>query len=81
MIAVYIKDGKLQGKSGWLFTIDGRTAEVVTRKEIIRVDREFIRPLSLARTFAEIDDLVEAYIKGDLDADGTSPEGTTEVGC
>ena len=66
MIGVYIKNGKHKGARGWLFTIDGRTAEVVTRNGIIRVDHDVIKPLSQANTFDEIDNYAEAYLKGEL---------------
>lgn len=79
MIGVYIKNGKHKGARGWLFTIDGRTAEVVTRNGIIRVDHDVIKPLSQANSFAEIDNYVEAYLKGELNADGTDTERPTEV--
>lgn len=62
MIGVYVFNGKCQGARGFLFTIDSRTAEVVTSTKIIRVDRDHIRPLGIAQTFNHIDEMVEEYL-------------------
>ena len=65
MIGVYVKDGKLKGERGFLFAIDSRTAEVVTRTQIIRVDRAHLRPLTIAQTFTEIDKYVEELLEAE----------------
>ena len=61
MLAVYIKDGIHKGKYGYLFTIDARTAEVVTRNEILRVDRCLIQPLDITTSFDCMDTMVKTY--------------------
>ena len=63
MIGVYIKDGEFKGRYGILFTIDGRTCEVVTQDEIIRVDRKFIKPLDMVQSFDAVAALKETLIK------------------
>lgn len=62
MIGVYILSGNETGKYGFLFSIDARTAEVVTQTGIIRVDRREIKPLDIANSFEELSNLVERII-------------------
>lgn len=62
MIGVYVFNGNDKGERGFLFTIDSRTAEVVTSTKILRVDRQFLRPLGIANTFDEIDRMVYEYL-------------------
>ena len=61
MLAVYIKAGIHKGKYGYLFTIDARTAEVVTRNEILRVDRCLIQPLDVTTSFESMDTMIKTY--------------------
>ena len=68
MIAVYVLNGKEIGKSGFLFSVDARTAEVITRTAIIRVDRTQIKPLDIANSFDEVDNLVEKIIMSPMTA-------------
>ena len=62
MIGVYILTGNEEGKYGFLFSIDARTAEVITQTGIIRVDRSQIKPLDIANSFDEVSKLVEKII-------------------
>jgi len=62
MIGVYILSGKKEGKRGILFSVDARTAEVVTQYEIIRVDRSQIKPLGIVNSFDQVDELVERIV-------------------
>lgn len=62
MIGVYILSGKDEGKRGILFSADARTVEVVTRFEILRIDRSQIKPLDIVNSFDEVDKLVEQII-------------------
>ncbi len=50
MIAVYVKEGAHKGKVGILFNIDGRTVDIVTKEEIVRVDKSFICPLDIVQS-------------------------------
>lgn len=68
MIGVYILHGNDAGKYGFLFSIDARTAEVVTQTGIIRVDRATIKPLDIANSFEEVSNLVEMIIKSPMPA-------------
>lgn len=62
-MAVYVKEGAHKGKVGILFNIDGRTVDIVTPEEIVRVDKTFICPLDLVKNFEEAFALYEN--KGD----------------
>ena len=62
MIGVYILYGNDEGKYGFLFSTDARTAEVITQTGIIRVDRKQIKPLDIANSFEEVGNLVEKII-------------------
>lgn len=66
MIGVYILTGNEEGNKGILFSIDARTAEVVTRTGIIRVDRAQIKPLDIVNSFDEVDALVEKIINSPM---------------
>ena len=68
MIGVYILHGNDEGKYGFLFSIDARTAEVVTQTGIIRVDRATIKPLDIANSFEEVSNLVEKIIMSPMAA-------------
>ena len=62
MIGVYILQGNDEGARGFLFSVDARTAEVATRYGILRIDRSFIKPLDIANSFDEVDNLVDKII-------------------
>lgn len=66
VIGVYILYGNEEGKSGFLFSVDARTAEVITRTGIIRVDRAQIKPLDIANSFDDVDALVEKIIQSPM---------------
>ena len=68
MIGVYILSGNDEGKYGFLFSIDARTAEVITQTGIIRVDRSQVKPLDIANSFAEVNDLVQQIIMSPMSA-------------
>lgn len=68
MIGVYVLNGKQEGNYGFLFSVDARTAEVITRTGIIRVDRAHIKPLDIANSFDEVENLVERIIMSPMTA-------------
>ena len=68
MLGVYILFGKEEGNRGFLFSVDARTVEVVTRTGIYRVDRTQIKPLDIANSFDEVDKLVEQIIMSPMTA-------------
>ena len=68
MIGVYILSGIDEGKYGFLFSVDARTAEVVTQTGIVRVDRAKIKPLDAANSFEEVSNLVEKIINCPMSA-------------
>lgn len=59
MLSVYIFDGQYKGKAGYLLQVDGRTAEVATRNQILRIDVSLLTPLDIAHNFDEIDSMVK----------------------
>lgn len=68
MLGVYVMYGNDEGKYGFLFSVDARTAEVVTQTGIIRVDRAQIKPLDMANSFEEVSNLVQQIIMSPMAA-------------
>ena len=59
MIGVYIFGGPHAKEYGYLFNVNARTAEVVTKQSIIRVDISYILPLDIANNFSEVEAMVK----------------------
>lgn len=57
MLMCYVKSGKYKGTTGYLVSVSGRTADIVTQdKGIIAVERDAIYPIGINLTWKDVCD-------------------------